>query len=159
MSRVTRRCFATLLAAVVGLASSEASAQTPRGASPLRGVLWTPERMDSVSVQLNTGVRTRLTDAGAVTLVRDIDLQNTRVASHGSLATFDDIVEMCKLLRATFYAKVAAEPVAGGFAAVAVVGPARNVPPDTLRESGASIRLVSEALAARILRKVPAFVP
>jgi hypothetical protein len=159
MSRATRRCFATVLAAVVGLASTTASAQTSRTASPLRGVLWTPEPTDSLSVQLNADVRTRLTDAGAVTLVRDIDLQNTRVASHGSLATFDDVLEMCKLLRATFYVKVAAEPVPRGFAAVAVVGPSHSAPPDTLRESGASIRLAGQALAARILRKVPAFAP
>jgi len=159
MSRATCRCFATVLAVVLGLASTDASAQTPRTASPLHGVLWTPERTDSASLQLNADVRTRLTDVGTVTLVRDIDLQNTRVATHGPLATFDDIHEMCKLLRATFYVKVAAEPVAGGFAAVAVVGPSRNVPPDTLRESAASIRLVGQALAARILHKVPAFVP
>jgi hypothetical protein len=159
MSRATRRCFATMLVAVVGFVPIDAGAQRPLTASPLRGVLWTPERTDSVSLQLDVDVRTRLTDAGTVTLVRDIDLQTARVASHGPLATFDDILEMCKVLRAAFYVKVSAEPTAGGFVAVAVVGPARNVPPDTLRESGASLRLVGQALAARILREVPAFVP
>src|SRR5690348_12040041 len=107
MSRATRRCFATVLATVAGLVSTDARAQTPRTASPSRGVLWTPERTDSLSLQLNADIRTRLTAAGTVTLVRDIDLQNTRVASHGPLATFDEIVEICKLLRATFYVKVA----------------------------------------------------
>jgi hypothetical protein len=153
MSCVTWRSAASVLAAVV-LVAPAAAAQTPLPAGSLRGVLWRPEYTDSLSGQLYADVRTRFADPGKVILASDRDLQNTRVPHHGPLATFDEMPDLCRLLRASFYIKVEAQPSSGGIVAIGVVGRCREVPVDTLREAGASIADVGHALTETILRKV-----
>jgi hypothetical protein len=159
MPRASLRGFASTLSVVFGLVATDACAQAPQTSSPLRGVLWTPDHTDSLSLELTADVRTRLTQTGTVALVRDRDLQNTRVADHGPLAAFDEISELCKLVRASFYVKVDAQPSSGGFAGVGVLGPCRKVPADTLLESGVSIPAIGDALTERIVRKVLTFAP
>jgi hypothetical protein len=153
------RSVASVLAALMALVAHAAAAQTPQTSGTLRVVLWIPEYTDSLSARLYADVRTRLADARKVALASERDLQNTRVSDHGPLATFDEMSELCRLLRASFYVKVEAQPSPNGIVAVGVVGLCRHVPVDTLHESGASIAVVGSALTERILHKVLTFSP